>query len=129
MALYLCILAWQFWHYVPHAINIDQRASRKALISAWLSGLTITLGNSKTIAFYLAIFPLVISVDRVSLQTWAMMRVPLTILALLLVGAIFILAALRIRHFLTRPRAQRILFRSAGSIMLLAAIGMVAKSV
>jgi len=73
--------------------------------------------------------PLVISVDRVSLQTWAMMLVPLTILALLLVGAIFILAALRIRHFLTRPRAQRILFRSAGSIMLLAAIGMVAKSV
>jgi hypothetical protein len=30
----------------------------------------------------------VISVDRVSLQTWAMMLVPLTILALLLVGAI-----------------------------------------
>jgi hypothetical protein len=24
-ALYLFILAWQFWHYVPHAINIGQR--------------------------------------------------------------------------------------------------------
>lgn len=33
-ALYLCLLAWQFWHYVPHAINIDRRASRKALVSA-----------------------------------------------------------------------------------------------
>lgn len=127
-ALYLCILAWQFWHYVPQAINLDQRASRKALISAWLSGLTITLGNPKTIAFYLAILPLVISLERVSLQTWAMMLVPWTILVLLLVGAFFILAALRIRHFLTRPRAQRVLFRSAGIIMLLAAIGMVTKS-
>jgi len=57
-----------------------------------------------------------------------MMRVPMTILVLL-VGTVFILAALRIRHFLTRPGAQRVLFRSAGIIMLLAAIGMVAKSV
>lgn len=127
-SLYLCWLAWQFWRYQPQAVDIDQRATRKELASAWFSGLTITLGNPKTIAFYLAILPLVISLDNVSLQMWGMMLVPLTIFVLLSVGAVFILAALKIRHFLTSAEAQRLLFRSTGLIMLLAVIGMVAKT-
>ena len=127
-ALYLCWLAWQFWKHNPQAIDIDQRATRKELAAAWFSGLTITLGNPKTIAFYLAILPLVMSLDNVSLQIWGMMLVPLTIFVLLAVGAVFILAALKIRHFLTSAHAQKILFRSAGSIMLLAAVGMVIKT-
>lgn len=127
-ALYLCWLAWQFWKHNPQAIDIDQRTSRKELASAWFSGLTITLGNPKTMAFYLAILPLVMSLDNVSLRVWGTMLVPLTVLVLLAVGAVFILAALRIRHLLTSARAQKILFRSAGAIMLLAAAGMVAKT-
>jgi len=127
-ALYLCWLAWQFLKYQPQAISIGKPASRHELASAWLSGFTITLGNPKTVAFYLAILPLVISLDNVSLMTWGMMLVPLTILVLLSVGAVFILAALKIRHFLTSAKAQRRLFRSAGVIMLLAAAGMIMKT-
>lgn len=127
-SLYLCVLAWQFWRYQPKAISIDQKATTQELASAWLSGLTITLGNPKTIAFYLAILPLVISLDNVSLQIWGGMLVPLTIFVLLSVGAVFILAALKIRHLLTSAKAQRRLFRSAGVIMLLAAVGMVVKT-
>ena len=127
-SIYLCVLAWQFWCHQPQAINIDQKASKRELASAWFSGLTITLGNPKTIAFYLAILPLVISLDNVSLQMWGGILVPLTVVVLLSVGAIFILAALRIRHLLTSEKAQRFLFRSAGFIMMLAAFGMVIKT-
>lgn len=127
-SLYLAMLAWQFWRHQPQAINIDQKATTRELASAWFSGLTITLGNPKTIAFYLAILPLVISLDNVSLQIWGGMLVPLTVFVLLSVGAVFILAALRVRHFLTSEKAQRLLFRSAGCIMMLAALGMVAKT-
>lgn len=127
-ALYLGWLAWQFWRYNPQAVDIAQKATKKDLASAWFSGLTITLGNPKTIAFYLAILPLVMSLESISLPVWGMVLVPLTALILLAVGAVFILAALRIRHFLTSAAAQRILFRSAGLIMLLAALGMVAKT-
>lgn len=127
-ALYLGWLAWQFWRYNPQAVDIAQKATKKDLASAWLSGLTITLGNPKTIAFYLAILPLVMSLESISLPVWGMVLVPLTALILLAVGAVFILAALRIRHFLTSAAAQRMLFRSAGLIMLLAALGMVAKT-
>ncbi len=127
-SLYLCILAWQFWRHQPQAVNIEKKATKRELVSAGFSGLSITLGNPKTIAFYLAILPLVISLDNVSLQIWGGMLVPLTIFVLLAVGAIFIIAALKIRHLLTNAKAQRLLFRSAGSIMMLAAVGMVIKT-
>lgn len=127
-ALYLAWLAWQFWRYQPQAVDIAQQATKKDLAAAWLSGLTITLGNPKTIAFYLAILPLVISLDRVSFSTWSHMLAPLTAAVLLAVGAVFILAALKIRRLLASAAAQRLLFRSAGVIMLLAALGMVAKT-
>lgn len=127
-SLYLCILAWQFWSHQPQSITIDHKATKRELVSAWFSGLTLTLGNPKTIAFYLAILPLVISLDTVSLQIWGGMLVPLTVFVLLSVGGVFIFAALRIRHLLTSAKAQRLLFRSAGSIMMLAAIGMVIKT-
>jgi threonine/homoserine/homoserine lactone efflux protein len=127
-SLYLCVLAWQFWCHQPQAININQKATKRELASAWFSGLTITLGNPKTIAFYMAILPLVISLDNVSLQMWGGMLVPLTVFVLLCIGAVFILAALRIRHLLTSEKAQRRLFRSAGFIMMLAAAGMVIKT-
>lgn len=127
-SLYLCILAWQFWCHAPQAINIDCKATKRELASAWFSGLTITLGNPKTIAFYLAILPLVISLDNVSLQIWGGILVPLTVVVLLSVGAVFILAALRIRHLLTSAKAQRLVFRSAGAIMMLAAAGMMVKT-
>lgn len=116
------------WCSQPEAINIAQKTTNKELATAWFSGLTITLGNPKTIAFYLAILPLVISLDNVSLKMWGGMLVPVTVLVLLSVGAVFILAALRIRHLLASEKAQRRLFRLAASIMILAASGMVIKN-
>lgn len=126
-ALYLCWLAWQFWRHEPQTLLIGQKISKRELVSAWFSGLTITLSNPKTIAFYLALLPLVIALDTISLQTWGLMLVPLTISVLLIVGAVFILGALKIRHLLASARAQHVLFKGAAVMMVLAALGMVAK--
>jgi len=126
-ALYLCYLAWQFWYASHQPIEVGMSVKKKELVSAALSGLTITLGNPKTIAFYLALLPLVINLEAVSLQTWALMLVPLTILVLLSVGALFIFAAVRIRHLLSSQRAQQQLFRGAATIMVAAAASMVVR--
>ncbi|MGQ7242247.1 LysE family translocator [Salinicola sp. V024] len=123
-ALYLCYLAWQFWFANHQAIEMEKSAKKRELLSAALSGLTITLGNPKTIAFYLAILPLVIDLKGVSLQTWAVMLAPLTVLVLLSVGALFIVAAVRVRRWLSSPRAQQNLFRGAATIMVVAAASM-----
>ncbi|KUI98320.1 LysE family translocator [Vibrio sp. MEBiC08052] len=127
-SLYLAWLAWQFITCKPESIQIDQKASRRELTSAWFSGFTITLGNPKTIAFYLAILPLVITLDTVSIQTWGLLLVPLTIAVLIAVGSIFILGALKVRRFLASQNAQMLLFRSAGIMMLAAAGSMIAKT-
>ncbi|MGY4491267.1 LysE family translocator [Pseudomonas sp. TE3610] len=123
-AIYLCYLAWVFWFARHQTIETGKPAQRKELLSAAVSGLTITLGNPKTIAFYLALLPLVINLETVSLQTWALMLMPLTALVLLAVGAVYILGAVRIRHLLSSLRAQQRLFRGAAVIMAAAAAAM-----
>lgn len=127
-AFYLSFLAWQFWRYQPEVIEIEKKLTKQAMTSAWFSGLTITLGNPKTIAFYLAILPFVISLENVSLAIWIGVLVPLTIVVLLVVGTFFIYAAMKIRRFLISTRAQKILFRTTGLMMLSAAIWMVVKT-
>lgn len=128
-SLYLLWLSWQFVTFNPEAIEINKKISRSELVTTLLSGFTITLGNPKTIAFYLAILPLVITLDTVSLQIWGLLLVPLTITVLIAVGSIFILGALRVRKFLANQNAQLLLFRSAGIIMFAAAISMILKSI
>ncbi|QKZ07334.1 LysE family translocator [Pseudomonas eucalypticola] len=123
-AVYLCYLAWLFWFAEPQAFETDRPVQRKELLSAAVSGLTITLGNPKTIAFYLALLPLVINLESVTPQTWGLMLVPLTALVLLAVGAVYILGAVRIRHLLSSLRAQQRLFRGAAAIMVAAAAAM-----
>lgn len=127
-AIYLCYLAWQFWWAKPQPVSVGRPVSKQELFSAWLSGLTITLGNPKTIAFYLALLPLVIHLESVSLHTWAFMLVPLTIAVLFIVGGLFVLGAVRIRHVLASQRAQLYLFRGAALMMVGAAGAMLVQN-
>lgn len=127
-AVYLSYLAWQFWWAKPQPVVLGRPINKRELFSAWLSGLTITLGNPKTIAFYLALLPLVINLESVSLHTWGVVLVPLTIAVLFIVGGLFVLGAVRIRHLLASPRAQHYLFRGAALMMLGAALAMLAQN-
>ncbi|MCW2101946.1 UNVERIFIED_ORG: threonine/homoserine/homoserine lactone efflux protein [Pseudomonas psychrophila] len=127
-AVYLGYLAWQFWWAEPQPVVLGRPINKRELFSAWLSGLTITLGNPKTIAFYLALLPLVINLESVSLHTWSAVLVPLTIAVLFIVGGLFVLGAVRIRHLLASPRAQHYLFRGAALMMLGAALAMLAQN-
>lgn len=113
---YLCYLAWQFWHAEHHDLNSKSQGTR-GLFSSAGSGLAITLGNPKTIAFYLALLPAVIDLEAVSFASWATVLVPLTVAVLIVVGGIFVLGALAVRRSLSSQRAQRILHRGAATAM------------
>ena len=125
--IYLCYLAWQFWNTAHQPLNSQDVSTRKDLLTAGLSGFTVTLGNPKTIAFYLALLPVVIDIEKVSVQSWAGVLVPLTIVVLLAVGAVFILGAIGVRQMLSSARAQKVLHRGAAATMLAAAGTMVAR--
>jgi len=118
--IYLCYLAWQFWNAQHHDLALKSRQSKNLLASAF-SGLAVTLGNPKTIAFYLALLPAVIDLQHVSFVSWATALVPLTIAVLLLVGGFYVLGALAVRRSLSSERAQRLLHRGAATAMASAA--------
>lgn len=125
---YLAWLGWRFLRFNPQGIELaGVRVDSRALLGNLLAGFAITLGNPKTIAFYLSILPLVISLERVTVHTWLVVLVPVTVLVLLLVGGGYVLGAVRVRRFLASRQAQQLLFRGAGLMMLIAAVSMLAK--
>ncbi|GAA0404686.1 LysE family translocator [Cocleimonas flava] len=125
--IYLLYLAWQFWTADHQSLNETNIPKRKDLFSAGLSGYTITLGNPKTIAFYLALLPVIINLEMITIQSWAFILVPLTATVLLSVGAVFILGAIAVRHILSSKKAQKLLHRGAATTMVVAAGTMVAR--
>ena len=125
--VYLCYLAWQFWTAEHQSLDEIHTPKKKALFTAGLSGYTITLGNPKTIAFYLALLPVIINLEMITIHTWAFVLIPLTATVLLCVGAVFILGAIAVRHVLATRSAQKLLHRGAAAAMLLAAGSMVAR--
>lgn len=143
--VYLCYLGWQFWHAVPVTASGNvigkltgeesgERVSDPhirpvgfSVPASILSGLLLTLGNPKPIAFYLALLPLILDLNQVSFDTWALVLVPLTLAVLFVIGSLFILAAASVRHWLASAKAQMILHRVAAVAMIGAAMTMVVK--
>lgn len=121
---YLLYLAWQFWHAERHDMNSED-VRGKDLGAITLSGLALTLGNPKTIAFYLALLPLVLDLNSITVFNWAAVLVPVTVTVLLSVGSLYIFGAVAVRRILAGARAQRQLHRSAAVAMAGAAGSMI----
>lgn len=122
---YLLYLAWSFWMTEQRDMSTSVDNTRQQLGAAAASGLAITLGNPKTIAFYLALLPLVLDLNSISRQSWAGVLVPATIAVLLVVGAVFIVGAIAIRRLLSSSLAQQRLHRGAAAAMAGAASTMI----
>jgi len=127
--MYLCYLAYCFWNAEHQSIDEQVIPKKKDYVSAALSGYTITLANPKTIAFYMALLPVVINLEAISIQNWALVLVPITIGVLFSVGAVFIIAAIAVRQFLASKKAQTLLHKGAATAMLGAAGSMIAREV
>ncbi len=123
---YLMYLAWQFWTAERHDITAAEN-TQKSLLMAMITGLAITLGNPKAIAFYLALLPLVLDLSNISVSVLTMVLAPVAILVLLIVGSIYILGAVSVRRALSSARAQRQLHRTAAVAMAGAAVSIVAR--
>ena len=109
--LYLIYLAWRFW-----TAGVDPtRVERERAQSAWmagLSGLAVTLGNPKTVVFYLALLPNVIDLASVTVLDWLVLSV-LTLAVLFAVMLPYSVAAARLRALFASAVALRRLNRGA----------------
>ena len=126
---YLCYLAWVFWHAEFEIIKFSPASKDKDIIPSCVSGLAITLGNPKTITFYLALLPVVMDLQNISTQNLVTFLVPATVLILLVVGSIFVIGAGVVRQTLSTRNAQKIMYKGAASTMLLAAGTMAAREI
>ena len=120
-ALYLLWLAWQFWHSGISSRQITGSAGRREGLASFMAGLAVTVGNPKTIVFYLALLPTVIDMAGVRLHEWLVLSV-LTIGILYAVLLPYAALAARARSFFKDPGAMRILNRFAALAMAAAAV-------
>jgi len=123
---YLAWLAWSFWTSGITAENVEAKKSRGGFVASFLAGLTVTLGNPKTMIFYLAITPTIVDLRTVTLAEYGILAL-LTVVTLLVVLVPYLALAAKARWFLKTPRALKLLNRTAATFMVGAAAAIAAR--
>jgi threonine/homoserine/homoserine lactone efflux protein len=113
---YLAWLAWNFWTSGITPETVEAKKGKGGLLSSFLAGLTVTLGNPKTMIFYLAITPTVVDLHSLTLGDYGIL-VAITVAVLLVVLVPYLLLASKARWFLKTPRALKLLNRTAAGFM------------
>jgi len=114
-AAYLLYIAWKLW--TAGLLPQDLQAKKSTSIGmSFLSGLFITLGNPKTMLFYVALVPTLIDIRGIGLPEYALL-IGLTFTVLMAVLLPYILLASKARALLKRPSALTILNRTAAGML------------
>ncbi|MFK0275810.1 LysE family translocator [Ensifer sp. NPDC090286] len=113
--LYLAYIAWKLWSAGLLPEDIKAKPSTSAAMS-FLSGLLITLGNPKTMLFYVALVPTLIDIRAIGPGDYGLLLTA-TFLVLLSVLVPYMLLASRARQLLKQPKALKALNRVAASVL------------
>ncbi|GHG82393.1 LysE family translocator [Pseudodonghicola xiamenensis] len=112
---YLLYIAWVFWTSRGGLTEVHALRARRGG-RAFLAGFTVTLGNPKTIVFYLALLPTAMDLSKVGVGEWAGLAA-LTLVILYAVLLPYALLAGRARRLLGRPAALRRLNCGAAAVI------------
>jgi threonine/homoserine/homoserine lactone efflux protein len=114
-ALYLGYIAYKLW--TAGLLPQDIAAKKSSNIGmSFLSGLLVTLGNPKTMLFYVALVPTLIDINSIGLREYGIL-LAVTFAVLLVVLIPYMLLASRARVLLKQPRGLQALNRVAASIL------------
>lgn len=113
--LYLGYIAWKLWTAGLLPQDIKAKTSANASMS-FLSGLLVTLGNPKTMLFYVALVPTLIDIAVIGPREYGLLLMA-TFLVLLTVLLPYILLAARARTLLKQPKALQTLNRVAAGVL------------
>lgn len=124
---YLTYLAWKLWTTGISTERIEASKSRSGNISAILAGLTLTLGNPKTMLFYIALTPTLVDLKSITLADYSILAV-LTVIVLMIVLVPYLALAAKARGLLASPRALKRLNRTAAAFMAGAALAIAGRA-
>jgi len=113
---YLAFLGWRFWTAGIRPETVEARNGKGGLLSSFVAGLTVTLGNPKTMIFYLALVPTLVDLHSLTVADYGVL-VGCTVFVLLVVLVPYLALAARARQLLKAPRALKALNRTAASFM------------
>jgi threonine/homoserine/homoserine lactone efflux protein len=120
-AAYLLYLAYRLWTAPAKPLDDAQSGSRERPFQLFMGSLALTLGNPKTMVFFLAVLPTVVELK--SLTATGFLEIALVIaLVLPLVLAAYTFFAARARRHLSRPHTVRWVQRGTGAVMAGAAV-------
>lgn len=123
---YLVWLAWRFWREGIDPEKVEARTGHRDFLSNFIAGLTLTLGNPKTMVFYVAITPTIVDLPTLTLIDYGTL-VAITIVVLLIVLVPYLALAAKARGFLSSPRGLKVLSRGAAAFMVGAAAAIAAR--
>lgn len=123
---YLAWLAWSFWKSGITPETVEARHGKGGLFASFLAGLTVTLGNPKTMIFYLALTPTLVDLRTITFTDYVILAA-LTVVVLLVVLVPYLALAAKARWFLRTPRALKALNRTAAAFMAGAALAIASR--
>jgi threonine/homoserine/homoserine lactone efflux protein len=125
-AAYLLFLAWRLWT-APATEPGQSRAAGGEGIKLFLGGLALTMGNPKTMLFYLALLPTLVDLSHVTESGFIEIAIVVSaIYSLVLTG--YVLLAARARRAFRSSRAMRLVNRVTGGVMAGAAVAVATRS-
>lgn len=113
---YLIWLAWTFWTTGITPETVEASKGSGGLLASMFAGLAVTLGNPKTMIFYLALTPTLVDLRTVTLSDYAILA-SVTVAVLLVVLVPYLVLAAKARSLLKAPRALKALNRTAAAFM------------
>ena len=108
---YLIWLAWTLWNAGITSASVNTK-TEGGFAASFLAGLTVTLGNPKTMIFYLAITPTLVDLRAITLPDYLVLAL-LTALVLIVVLVPYLALAAKARVILKSPRMLKGLNRIA----------------
>ncbi len=122
---YLIWLGYRIWISKPRAQQVAG-VKEMSWMANYTSGLVITLGNPKVILFYLGFLPTFLDLHSLSPGDVAVAASVVSgVLGMVMLG--YAWAAHRARRLFASERAERVMNRSAGGVMILAGSALIAK--
>lgn len=113
--LYLAYLAWKMWNSSGGLVQPGS-TGRSTGTGSFLSGYSLTLGNPKTIVFYLALLPTVLDLGAIGPAQWAALAV-VTAMTLVATLAPYAILAHRARGLISQPSMLRRVSMAAAGII------------
>jgi threonine/homoserine/homoserine lactone efflux protein len=126
-AAYLLYLAYRLWTAPAQPLETsDIESSARSHFRLFLGSLALTLGNPKTMLFFVALLPSVVSLETFTPTAYLQVSIVIVII-LPLVMLAYALLATQARQLVRQPRSIRLLNRGAGTAMAGAAVAIAAR--